>query len=98
MLLTLVLCVFGWPLVTLLPAFTRLELGRGEQTYSLLVSAVGAGALVAALGTATFGNAARRGKFLVIGAAVAVGGPLRPVASRRDQSPRRWRVPRLGSA
>jgi MFS family permease len=68
------LCVFGWPLVTLLPAYTRVELGRGEQTYSLLVSAVGAGALIAALGTATFGTAARRGKFLIVGAGVAAVG------------------------
>ena len=30
-LLTLVLCVFGWPLITLLPAFTKIELGRSEQ-------------------------------------------------------------------
>lgn len=74
LLVTLVLCVFGWPVVTLLPVFTRIELGRGEQTYSLLVSALGAGALVAALGTATFGNAARRGKFLVVGAAVGSMG------------------------
>jgi MFS family permease len=72
--ITLVLCVFGWPLVTLLPAYTRLVLGRGEQTYSLLVSALGAGALLAALATATFGTAARRGKFLVAGAAVASAG------------------------
>lgn len=68
-LLTLLLCVFGWPLVTLLPAYTRTQLGRGEQTYSLLVSALGVGALVAALATATFGTSARRGQFLVIGAA-----------------------------
>lgn len=74
LLLTLLLCVFGWPLVTLLPAYTRVQLGRGEQTYSLLVSAVGAGALVAALTTATFGSTARRGKFLVTGAAVAAAG------------------------
>jgi Na+/melibiose symporter-like transporter len=73
-LLTLLLCVFGWPLVTLLPAYTRTQLGRGEQTYSLLVSALGAGALVAALATATFGSTARRGQFLVIGAAIGTLG------------------------
>jgi predicted MFS family arabinose efflux permease len=73
-LLTLVLCIFGWPLITLLPAYTRVQLGLREQTYGLLVSAVGAGALVAALATATFGTAARRGKFLVAGAAVATVG------------------------
>jgi len=73
-LVTLVICVFGWPLLTVLPAFTRLHLSRDEKTYSLLVSAVGAGALIAALATATFGTTARRGTFLVIGAvACAVG-------------------------
>ncbi|MBA4189602.1 MAG: hypothetical protein C0467_16575 [Planctomycetaceae bacterium] len=73
-LLTLVICIFGWPLITILPAFTRLRLGHNEQTYSLLVSTVGAGALFAALTTATFGTTARRWKFLVIGAAsTAIG-------------------------
>lgn len=75
-LLTLAICVFGWPLLTVLPSYTRLELGRDEKTYSLLVSAVGAGALVAALATATFGRPERRGKFLVLGAAVCALGLL----------------------
>lgn len=75
-LVTLALCIFGWPLVTLLPAYTRTQLEKNEQTYSLLVSAMGAGALVAALATATFGTAARRGRFLVIGAAACALGLL----------------------
>jgi MFS family permease len=75
-LLTLVMCVFGWPLLTILPAFTRLELGLSEKTYSLLVSAVGAGALVAALTTATFGTVERRKTFLVMGASVTAVGLL----------------------
>lgn len=74
--LTLVVCVFGWPVLTLLPAYTRLTLGRAEQSYSVLVSALGAGALVAALTTATFGTVARRGKFLVLGSAAAAAGML----------------------
>lgn len=74
--LTLFMSVFGWPLMTVLPAYTRLNLGLGEQTYSLLVSAVGAGALVAALATATFGSSARRRLFLVIGAVVCAVGLL----------------------
>jgi MFS family permease len=83
--LTLVLCVFGWPLVTLLPAYTRMQLGRSEQTYSLLVSALGAGALVAALATATFGTAARRGKFLVTGAATVAAGLLGAALATRAE-------------
>lgn len=73
-LLTLVICIFGWPLITILPAFTRLELGKSEQTYSLLVSMVGAGALLAALTTATFGTTERRWMFLVIGAVMTAIG------------------------
>ncbi|MDB5310082.1 MAG: enterobactin exporter EntS [Gemmataceae bacterium] len=73
-LLTLVLCVFGWPVLTLLPAYTRVRLGLAEQSYSLLVTGLGAGALVSALATATFGSAARRAGFLVAGAAATAAG------------------------
>lgn len=75
-LLTLVVCVFGWPLLTILPAYTRLVLGLNEKAYSLLVSAVGAGALVAALATATFGKVENRRRFLVVGAALTAVGIL----------------------
>ncbi|HJZ56184.1 MAG TPA: MFS transporter [Gemmataceae bacterium] len=71
---TLVMCVFGWPVLTLLPAYTRLTLGLAEKSYSVLVSSLGAGALVAALATATFGTVGRRAAFLVAGAAVTAGG------------------------
>jgi predicted MFS family arabinose efflux permease len=73
-LLTFVVCVFGWPVLTLLPAYTRLQLGLAEQTYSLLVSSLGAGALVGALATATFGTPARRRMFLLIGVSATAGG------------------------
>ncbi|MBX9626619.1 MAG: MFS transporter [Gemmataceae bacterium] len=75
-LLTLLLCVFAWPTLTLFPGYTRTVLGRDETGYTTLVSGLGAGALVAALTTATFGTAARRGGFLVLGAAAAAGGIL----------------------
>src|SRR5262249_42208802 len=74
--LTFLLCLFGWPVQTLLPAYTRTRLGLDQDSYGLLVSAVGAGALVAALATATFGTVARRAWFLVVGAATASGGLL----------------------
>jgi Na+/melibiose symporter-like transporter len=73
-LLTFVVCVFGWPVVTVLPAYTRMRLGMKEGAYSLLLSAMGAGALGAALATATFGNAARRGAFLLVGVAAGAAG------------------------
>ncbi|MCE9561600.1 MAG: MFS transporter [Planctomycetes bacterium] len=66
-LLTLVICIFGWPLLTVLPALTRQQLGEDVPTYSMLVSMFGAGAFVAALATATFGTTQRRWKFLVAG-------------------------------
>ena len=71
---TLVLCVFGWPVLTLLPAYTRQVLGLAEKSYSVLVSSLGAGALVAALATATFGSSGRRAAFLVLGAAATAAG------------------------
>ena len=75
-LLTLVICVFGWPLLTTLPAYTRLVLGLNEKAYSLLVSAVGAGALLAALTTATFGKPENRLRFLLAGAGLTAAGIL----------------------
>ena len=73
---TLILCVFAWPTLTLFPAYTRQRLGRAEETYSFLVSALGAGALVAAFTTATFGSIARRAGFLVLGASATALGLL----------------------
>jgi MFS family permease len=72
--LTFVVCVFGWPVVTILPAYTRLRLGLKEDAYSLLLSTLGAGALGAALATATFGSVARRGGFLLVGLAACAAG------------------------
>jgi MFS family permease len=73
-LLTLVVCIFGWPVITLLPAYTRTHLGFAEQSFSLLVSVLGAGALVGALATATFGVPERRRLFLLVGVSATAGG------------------------
>lgn len=72
--LTFVICAFAWPVITVLPAYTRLQLKLNEGAYSLLLSALGAGALGAALATATFGSVARRASFLLIGLATAACG------------------------
>ena len=72
--LTFVVCVFAWPVVTVLPAYTRMRLGLREDAYSMLLSAMGAGALGAALATATFGSMARRGAFLLVGIGVCACG------------------------
>lgn len=74
LLLTGGVCIFGWPAVSLFPAYTRLVLHLAEREYSQLVSGLGAGALAGALATATFGTNARRGAFLTLGAVgVTVG-------------------------
>lgn len=74
LLLTGGLCVFGWPTISLFPAYTSLALGRAEQEYSLLVSGLGAGALCGALTTATVGGVRLRPILLSGGAGlVAVG-------------------------
>ena len=74
--LTGAMCVFAWPALTLFPAYTDTVLHRAEKEYSVLVSALGAGALVAALVNATFGSVARRGTFLTAGTALAGVGLL----------------------
>jgi MFS family permease len=68
---------FGWPVLALLPAFADRRLGVGSAGYSLMLSAIGAGALVGALGVATFGTPERRrwalGFGVFLGAASLVG-------------------------
>jgi MFS family permease len=66
--------VFGWPVVTVLPAYTKLRLGLKEEAYSFLLSSLGAGALAAALATATFGSVPRRGAFMLVGVALCAAG------------------------
>ncbi len=73
-LLTLLFCIFAWPTLTLFPGYTRERLHLAEDTYSFLVSALGGGALVAALATATFGSPPRRAAFLVLGVSVTALG------------------------
>lgn len=56
----------GWPLLALLPSFASKELGLAEGGYGTLLSAVGIGALAAALTAATFGSDVRP-KLLLVG-------------------------------
>jgi len=74
LLLTGGLCVFGWPALTLFPAYTKLVLGLAEKEYTTLVSCLGAGALTAALVNATFGNPRRSAMILLAGAITAACG------------------------
>jgi Na+/melibiose symporter-like transporter len=72
--LTGCLCVFTWPVITLLPSFTRTVLGLEEKAFSGFVSSLGFGALLAAFTAATFGSVRRRRRFLRVGAVVAALG------------------------
>lgn len=69
--MTGLLSAFGWPVQALLPALVERHLDGGPDVYALLLSAIGAGALVAALAVATFGAPARRLNFLIAGAVLA---------------------------
>jgi MFS family permease len=69
--------LFGWPLLTLLPALADQQLHVSQQGYGGLLSAVGVGALLAALLVASFASLARRYRFLgtgVVLAALSLGG------------------------
>ena len=72
--LTGLLCVFTWPVITLLPAYTRTVIGLEEKAFSAFVSSLGVGALFAALAAATFGSVHRRRRFLQVGAVIATMG------------------------
>ncbi|MGL4419212.1 MAG: MFS transporter [Gemmataceae bacterium] len=65
---------FAWPVLTLLPAYTRLVLGQREQSYTSLVSALGVGALCGAIVTATYASIdpARRAAFLLGGTTIGL--------------------------
>ncbi len=65
-----VLCLVAWPMTVLLPAFSTDVLGQKADGYSVLLSAMGLGALVSALTVATFGSLARRRGFLAGGVTV----------------------------
>jgi MFS family permease len=75
-LLTGAFSTFAWPTLTLLPAYTRLELFRQEKSYSILLSGLGLGALAAAVTSATFSSVARRRGFLLGGSGLGAAGLL----------------------
>jgi len=65
----------GWPLLALLPSLADRELGQAEKGYGTLLSAVGVGALAAALTAATIGSDVRP-KVLLLGGLILVAGAL----------------------
>jgi MFS family permease len=74
--LTLALTLFGWPILALLPALADRQLAAGDNGYNALLSALGLGALIAALCVAAFGSLARRWVFISIGVGLATTGML----------------------
>ncbi len=72
--LTLAVTLFGWPILTLLPAFADRQLAAGDTGYNALLSALGAGALLAAFVVAAFGSLARRWLFISLGVGLATTG------------------------
>lgn len=72
--LTGILCIFTWPVVTLLPAYTKTVVNLEEKAFSAFVSSLGLGALLAALTAATFGSVRKRRRFLAFGSIVATSG------------------------
>lgn len=67
--LILVVGVFGWSYVVLLPVFARDIFAVGPDDYGLLMSATGAGSVIGALGVASI-REVRDGRTLVVGAIV----------------------------
>lgn len=67
LLLAAAMAFFSWPLLALLPAFADRQLHAGTSGYTLMLSAIGVGALLGALTVASFGTASRRRGFLAAG-------------------------------
>ncbi len=68
--------LFGWPVLALLPALNRTNLGGDATDYNWLLSAVGDGALLSALVVASLGSRSRSWRFLVAGVTLAGLGEL----------------------
>lgn len=62
--------LFGMPLMFLLPVFNKEVLGMGPEGLGLLMTAMGAGALIGSLALAGAGNVGRKGLILLTSAMV----------------------------
>ncbi len=72
------LSFFVFPLTTFLPVVADEVLGSGAGGYSMLLSGIGLGAIVGAIGTAHRGRFEKRGKFVLI---CFIAGPLLAAAA-----------------
>ena len=59
--------LFGWPILSLLPAVADQRLGAGTDGYAWMLSAIGGGALIASLLVASFNTRVRSRWFLAGG-------------------------------
>jgi MFS family permease len=62
--------LFGWACLPVLPALAQNHLGAASVGYSLMVSGIGVGALIAALTLATIGSMEHRRVFISTGVAI----------------------------
>jgi MFS family permease len=60
-----VLSIFGSPYLVMMPVFARDILHRGATGYGVLMTSVGAGAMIGALGVALFGRRIHQGPTLI---------------------------------
>ena len=67
-LLVAVMSVFGYPFLVLMPVFARDVLHRGAGGYGALMSSVGVGAMIGALGLAIAGGRVPKGSTMLVGA------------------------------
>ncbi len=66
MLLGLSPSLFGWPILTLVPAFVKLDLQGGPQDLGLLLGVLGAGSLVGAMTSIFISGIAAKGRMVVV--------------------------------
>ncbi len=70
------MALFGWPILSLLPAVADQRLGASTGGYAWMLSAIGTGALVASLLVASFSAIVRRRWFLAAGVGLAAASLL----------------------
>jgi MFS family permease len=71
LLLSGAMSLFGWPILSLLPAVADLRLQGSTDAYAWMLSAIGGGAGIASLIVASFGSRIRRRWFLAAGVGLA---------------------------
>jgi MFS family permease len=70
MVLTAIVTIFGFPYAVLMPVIARESLGLDASGYGQLMAATGIGAFAGAITLASLGRGVRRGRIILIAAAV----------------------------